>query len=153
MSIVLPLFCLSHCIIHRKQKQGSSKLFLFLTLCLLFFIVTHSPNYRHHFRILLSCSSHQPHFLYPLMHCLYAKCPSLLCSSLSRAFFSWTCNCDPKLYPWTFQVCSLHLFVLNSVKRCLFCLLQLLQLLSFLGFGSSLIFAGSWLKIHEWTTY
>jgi hypothetical protein len=47
----------------------------------------------------------------------------------------------------------LHLFVLNSVKRCLFCLLQLLQLLSFLGFGSSLIFAGSWLKIHEWTTY
>ena len=152
MSIILPLLCLSHCIIHRKQKQGSSsKLFLFLTLCLLFFIFTHSPNYRLHFRILLSCSSHQPHFfLYPLMQCLYAICPSLLCFSLSRAFFSWTCNCDPKLYLWTFQVRSLHLFVLNNVKLCLFCLLQLL---SFLGFGSSLIFAGSWLKIHEWTTF
>jgi hypothetical protein len=46
----------------------------------------------------------------------------------------------------------LHLFVLNNVKLCLFCLLQLLSFLGF-GIGSSLIFAGSWLKIHEWTTF
>ena len=121
MPSVLPLLCLSHCIIHRKQKQSSSKLSLSLsltlTLCLLFFVFTHSPNSRLHFRILLSCSSTN---LASFAHSCTAYMRYVLLCSASLFLALSSLELDPKLYLWTFQVCSLHLFVLNNVKLCLF---------------------------------